>query len=137
MNELIAWNEIYSLGIAEIDPQHQRLIKIINKLYQAMQSSTEALVLKTILNELVDYADYHFSTEERHFEEFNYINKEEHKKHHDAYKEKINQFLREYDSKPLNILPFELIDFLGQWWTGHILGEDRKYIECFHEHGLK
>jgi len=34
-------------------------------------------------------------------------------------------------------LPFELMDFLGEWWTGHILGLDRKYVECFREHGLR
>lgn len=137
MTDLITWKEAYNLDISEIDPQHQKLIGIINKLYGAMQASTEKAEMKTILSELADYADYHFSTEERHFEEFNYIDKIEHTKSHDAYKEKIAQFSKAYESNDSNTLPFDLIDYLGGWWTGHILGEDRKYVECFHEHGLK
>lgn len=128
---------MYNLGLEEIDPQHQKLIGIINRLYDAMQSSTEKELLGTILKELKDYADYHFSTEEKHFEEFDYKDKEEHIKSHNSYKEKIEQFSKEFENNESNMLPFELIDFLGEWWTGHILGADRKYVECFHEHGLK
>lgn len=137
MKDLITWKEAYNLGILEIDPQHQKLIGIINKLYSAMQASTEKAEMKTILNELADYADYHFSTEEKHFEEFNYIDKVEHTNSHNAYKEKIAQFSKEYEANESNTLPFDLMDYLGGWWTGHILGEDRKYVGCFHEHGLK
>lgn len=128
---------MYNLGIEEIDPQHQKLIGIINKLYNAMRTSTENEQMREILKELVDYADYHFLTEEKHFEEFNYINKAEHTNSHEAYKEKIAEFSKKYDGNESAMLPFELIDFLGKWWTAHILGEDRKYVECFHEHGLK
>ena len=137
MKELIKWNEMYNLGLEEIDPQHQKLIGIINKLYDAMQASTEKAEMKTILKELTDYADYHFSTEEKHFEEFNYVDKVGHVKSHDAYKEKIAQFSKEYETNESYALPFDLMDYLGAWWTGHILGADRKYVECFHEHGLK
>lgn len=137
MKDLITWKEAYNLGILEIDPQHQKLIGIINKLYGAMQTSTEKAEMKTILKELVDYADYHFSTEERHFEEFNYINKVEHTNSHNAYKAEIAKFSKAYESNESNTLPFDLMDYLGRWWTGHILGEDRQYVECFHEHGLK
>ncbi len=135
--ELITWNERYNLGLEEIDPQHQKLIAIINKLYNAMRASTEKEEMRVILNELTDYADYHFSTEEKHFEEFNYIDKVSHTRSHNAYKEKIAQFSDAFQKNESSILPFELMDFLGQWWTGHIQGEDRKYVECFHEHGMK
>ena len=137
MKELIKWSDMYKLGIEEIDPQHQKLIGIINRLYQVMQESTEKENMKIIFKELIDYADYHFSTEERHFEEFNYIDKVEHTRSHEAYKEKIAQFAKEYEDKGSTMLPFQLIDFLGEWWTGHIRGADRKYVECFHEHGMK
>lgn len=137
MKDLITWKDYYNLGILEIDPQHQKLIGIINKLYHTMQASTEKEEMKTIFRELVNYADYHFSTEEKHFDEFNYIDKVGHTKSHNAYKEKIAQFLKSYESNESNTLPFDLMDYLGRWWTGHILGEDRKYIECFHQHGLK
>ena len=137
MKELIKWSDIYKLGVEEIDPQHQRLVGIINRFYQVMQESNENKEMKKIFMELTDYAEYHFSTEERHFEEFNYIDKVEHTRSHEEYKAKIAQFVKDFESGVSSALPFQLMDFLGEWWTGHILGEDRKYVECFHEHGLK
>lgn len=138
MNELIPWNDRYALGVEEIDAQHRKMIGIINKLYSAMDSSSEKEDMNTILNELNDYADYHFTTEEKYFEKFNYDETVEHVKSHDMYREKIAQFSREYSSMHEELaLPFEMIEFLREWWTGHILGADRKYVKCFHEHGLK
>lgn len=136
MKELIPWNDKFSLGIEEIDIQHKKMIEIINRLYRSMQTSTEKDAMNTILQELHDYADYHFATEEKHFEEFNYKDKVEHTKSHNAYREKIAQFSKENNNNEV-MASFQLMDFLGEWWTGHILGEDRKYIECFHENGLK
>lgn len=138
MNELITWNEAYSLGVVEIDVQHKKMFSIINRLYSAMQAATEKTELAIILGELAAYADYHFSTEEKYFEEFDYDEKEAHIKAHNVYIDKVTEFLREYNSKENTaVLSVKILDFLKEWWTGHILGEDRGYVDCFHEHGLK
>lgn len=136
MKELITWSSQYNLGIVEIDSQHQKMIGIINKLYAAMQASTEKEEMKTILQELIDYADYHFETEEKHFVDFYYEEMIEHIKAHDAYREKISKFVEEYYNNAI-MLSFEMMDFLGEWWTKHIQGVDRKYVSNFHQHGLK
>lgn len=140
MKDLIKWVASYNLGIVEIDDQHQKLIVIINKLYKTMQESTEKKEMKIIIKELSDYADYHFVTEEKYFKQFNYIDSIEHTKSHEMYRETISKFAEIYTQDNNNneiILPMEMISFLGEWWTGHILGSDRKYVECFHQHGLK
>lgn len=129
---------MYNLGIGEIDSQHQKMIGIINKLYNAMQQiSTEKEALRSILKELENYADYHFSTEEKYFEQFNYEDRTGHVKSHDAYKDTVAHFINKYNNDEIEVLSFDLMDFLGSWWTGHILGEDRGYVKCFYEHGLK
>lgn len=135
MKELITWSDKYNLGIAEIDAQHQKMIGIINTLYRAMQASTEKEEMNIILQELIEYANYHFATEEEHFKEFNYLDTENHIKAHNAYREQISKFTEEYYNNAI-MLPFEMMDFLGEWWTGHIQGIDRKYVPTFHEHGL-
>lgn len=136
MKELIPWSDAYNLGVAEIDSQHKKMIGIINHLYSVMQAATEKEEMNTILQELIDYANYHFATEEKHFEEFHYEDAVEHIKAHDMYREKISKFAEEYYNNAI-MLPFEMMDFLGEWWTRHILGVDRKYVPNFHEHGLK
>lgn len=135
MKDLVEWKEQYSVGVVEIDAQHQKLVEIINELYHAVEQSKEKERIPFILTELTSYAEYHFSTEEKHFEEFDFEGKEEHIKVHNAYKEKVAQFLERY-KKGENLLALEIMAFLREWWLGHITGMDRGYIENFHQHGL-
>ncbi len=93
--------------------------------------------IKKILKELVNYADYHFSTEEKYFEKFNYGGATEHNLLHDKYKKKMVQFFDESESSVGKIVPFEILDFLEDWWFNHINSEDKKYTECFVSNGLK
>lgn len=135
MINLIEWKEEYSVGVSEIDTQHQKLVEIINELFHAVEESKEKERIPFILTELVSYAEYHFSTEEKHFEEFDFEGKEEHIKVHDSYREKIAQFLERYKEDE-SLLSLEIMSFLKEWWLGHIRGMDRGYIDCFHKHGL-
>lgn len=135
MKDLIEWKEQYSVGVSEIDEQHQKLIGIINELFHAVEQSKEKERIPFILTELVSYAEYHFSTEEKHFEEFDFEGKEEHIKVHNSYREKIAQFLEKHKEGD-GALSFEILVFLKDWWVGHITGMDRGYIENFHKHGL-
>ena len=131
---LIVWKEEYTLGIEEIDSQHKKMFSIINDLFHAMKDSDDE-VLKRVLGELVDYADYHFSTEEAYFEKLEYPEKEAHIKTHELYREKIMSFVLEYKDGE-KLLPYEILDFLEDWWINHITGVDRKYVEIFHRNGM-
>lgn len=134
--ELIFWSDKYNLGVHVIDEQHKKMIWIINKLYCSMQTYTEKEDMREIMKELVDYANYHFTTEEEYFSKFNYEGAEEHIKTHHMYHEQIEEFSKEYYEND-TMLATKMMDFLRAWWTEHILGIDREYVQCFHEHGLK
>ena len=133
---LFDWKDNYSMGIAEIDTQHQKLFDIINHLYDLMRQSQAVTLIKPILQELTDYAAYHFSTEEKYFVKFQYPEMESHIREHLAYKQKINDFVLEADH-PDGTIPFTLMNFLSDWWVNHIIGVDKHYIQCFKDHGLK
>ena len=65
---LIKWNDSFSVGVVEIDLQHQKLVALINDLNEAMLQARGKTVLTRILNELVSYTVVHFGTEEKYFE---------------------------------------------------------------------
>lgn len=136
MDDLIVWDDTYDLEVGVIDDQHKKMIGIINELYHAIRNSTERENLPDIITELTEYADYHFITEEKFFVEFNYKDKEAHMASHQAYRQKIADFLRDYHNDE-TILPINMMRFLSEWWSGHIRGEDRGYVELFHKNGLK
>jgi len=138
----IEWDETIELGIAEIDAQHQKLVEIVNKFFSAMTRAEGFQVLSEILAELAEYGVYHFHTEEKYFQEFNYKYAAEHKAQHQKFIEKVQamqsalqggKIKREGSNK---ILSVELWEFLKEWLLNHIKIEDQKYRELFVEKGL-
>lgn len=136
MKDLIVWDDTYDLGVAVINEQHKKMIGIINELYHAIQSSTERTNLPDIITELTEYADYHFATEEKFFEECKFEGAAHHKQSHESYRKMIQNFLIDYHNDE-SVLPLNMMKFLGDWWSDHIRGEDRGYVECFRSMGLK
>jgi hemerythrin len=61
----LKWNNRYSVHVDEIDKQHQKLINLINEMYDAMQAGKGREIIGTVIDEFVDYTVYHFNTEER------------------------------------------------------------------------
>ena len=135
MNTLIEWKNSYSVGIKQIDDQHKKLFTHINNLYSSMKEGKDKQILGKLLDDLSDYVSYHFSTEEKYFEKFNYEKKDDHMLQHKQYTDKIKSFQQAYANKQ-DFLSFEIIDFLEDWILGHVTGEDKKYTKCFNDNGL-
>lgn len=131
----IKWTDSYSVGVKEIDHQHQKMFDIINKLYDLSDKPKSKEDFDAVVKELVDYANYHFSTEEKYFDKFNYAEKEGHEHIHMQYSVKIVEFQTRV-SDNLGPLLSEMLDFLQDWWVGHINGTDKRYTESFHQHDL-
>lgn len=134
---ILTWTLENSVGVKELDTQHQKIFSLINRLHGAMKQNRAHTEIKTILQELVDYANYHFSTEEKYFDQFNFEFKQAHTDNHHYYTQKINEFVEKSNQQTGLILSYELIDFLEDWWLHHINIEDKKYTKCFNDNGLK
>ncbi|MEM3374770.1 MAG: bacteriohemerythrin [Candidatus Woesearchaeota archaeon] len=130
------WKEEYSVNINLIDKQHQKLIKIMNELYDAILTLKAKEKINDIFKQLFDYANYHFSTEEKYFEKFNFKYKKSHIRKHNFFKKKLSSLYKKMNENELE-LSFKLLDFLEDWLIEHLNTEDKKYIQCFKEHGLK
>ena len=61
----IVWNSTFSVGVREMDNQHQTMIEIINQLYDSLRAEKGDQELGVIIKKMVDYTRYHFSSEER------------------------------------------------------------------------
>ena len=122
----IIWKDSYSLGIEEIDAQHKKLVEIINRFYNAFYNNKHKRVISGILSQLVEYAKYHFTTEEQYFERLNYPDANYHITEHKRFIIEINRLIKANKSNP-GATAFKLITFLQQWLTGHILISDKRY----------
>lgn len=134
MAEFIKWSENYSVGLNEIDEQHKKLLAIINKLYAAFTDRVEDKVLGEILDEMADYTEYHFKTEERYFIRFNYSGIKEHLEKHKIYVDKIKGFKEDFEKN--RKITYSVINFLSKWIVDHIQGTDRDYVPLFKQNGV-
>jgi methyl-accepting chemotaxis protein/hemerythrin len=135
MKEFMPWSAELELGVKMFDDQHKELVKLINRLYDAMKDNRGDEVLLSILDKLVEYTVYHFNTEEEMFAKYGYENQAQHIKIHTDLK---NTAL-DLKQKILNgeaVIGFNVISFLENWVKNHILVEDRKYVELFKKKGL-
>ncbi|HNX11129.1 MAG TPA: bacteriohemerythrin [bacterium] len=129
------WKPEYSFDIKEIDDQHRYFVSILDKLYDSIVKKSPRQELGELLKAIIDYATNHFSTEEKYFDKFNYEGAQEHKEKHRELKDKILDFQKKFNENGVDI-SVDLIDFLEDWLVNHLLNLDRKYVDCFHEHGL-
>jgi hemerythrin len=133
---LIQWTSIFSVNVAEIDKQHQKLIALINSLNDAMKQGKGKESLAGIIDELSNYAANHFAFEEKYFDKFGYPAAASHKLEHTNFAKKVSEFKNGFDSGRL-ALTIEVMAFLKDWLQNHIQGIDKKYSSFFNEKGLK
>ena len=133
---LIEWNDSLSVNVAEIDEQHKKLIGLINDLHAAMSAGKSNDMMGGILNELVEYTKYHFSSEEKYMDQFHYPGTLVHKKEHEGFVNKALEFKGNFESGNASI-SVDLLNFLKDWLINHIQGTDKRYSNFFNEKGLK
>ncbi|RCX17931.1 hemerythrin [Anaerobacterium chartisolvens] len=134
------WKDRYRLGIEEIDGQHKRLFEIGNEAYDIamLKSSYDRYdeILK-VINSLIDYTEYHFGYEEELMKKHGYNGFDEQKKEHKFYIDKIRSLSeRDIDEDQQKAI-LEILDFLAEWISSHIIFSDRKYATFFKENGIE
>ena len=134
--QLIIWDNLYSVGIDLFDNQHKELIEMINKLYAAFLSGEAHKEAPQIINEMIKYTDYHFKSEEKYFEKYNYPETENHKAVHKSFVEKAVELKNGLENGKVTV-SYDIMNFLRQWLIDHIMGEDKKYTDFFKKNQIE
>ena len=133
--ELVVWEDRYSVKVAEIDAQHKKMFEMINSLFHTLEESKAQEQLQPILNGFIDYANYHFATEEKYFTKFGYPQKDVHIQAHRMYTAKIQDLLKK-SAEDKTLVSMQLMDFVEDWLIQHVTGMDQQYAQFFNDHGL-
>ena len=125
------WKEEYNLNIEEIDKQHKKLMEIGERAYDIAiidDGYDRYDEIMTIIDELLEYTKYHFEYEENMLKEYNYNHIHDQAEEHEIYVNKINQVAsrEDIDDNQRKII-LEIIDFLSEWISKHIMIADRGY----------
>jgi hemerythrin len=133
---IMSWKDTYSVGIAEIDQQHKKLIELINQLNEAMTKGQGKTIAGKILGDLINYCASHFAMEEKLFDQYDYPEAAEHKTKHQKMTEKVLSLQKDFNQGKITIT-FDVMEFLQSWLDKHILGTDKKYGPYLNSKGVK
>ncbi|MGE4558508.1 MAG: bacteriohemerythrin [Desulfovibrionaceae bacterium] len=123
---LFKWSESLSVGDGTIDSQHQRMIEMINELYDAMERQEGAASAEGLVAGLRAYAREHFTEEEQTMERIGFPDLAAHREQHAAYIRQIHDYEQSIQTgESPNIL--DMSRFLCNWLLEHIKGSDQNY----------
>ena len=122
----IIWNDSFSVGVKTMDIQHKRIISTFNKLVDNVQAHPRSEKVSEVLAEMVDYACEHFESEERLLAEHKYPELSQQKAEHSAFRRQAGEFCILALSEDEQVT-HKLLTYLHEWWTAHILYNDKRY----------
>lgn len=123
--QFVKWEEKYSVGIDEIDQQHQELFRILNEVFGAFGKASKEELNLTLSN-MMDYAAFHFETEEPYYQKHPDFKKHQHE--HDIFKNKTVTFRDSLKESAAQDVDQNVLNFLLAWLQKHILETDIKFF---------
>ncbi len=132
---LITWDTSYSVGVKELDEQHQELLALVDNLYAALNQDQGKEVIIGALGELIEHKRAHFASEERLMVCCGYPGYSKHKGEHEAFIQKLLEFQGRYLTGRASMND-QVVASLENWLSEHILGADQKYVPYLISKGI-
>ncbi|MGY5863543.1 MAG: bacteriohemerythrin [Candidatus Thorarchaeota archaeon] len=134
----IQWDDSLSVDVDLIDEQHKMLIQRIKDLSDAVTSSRGAGQIGKTLGFMIDYTEFHFSTEEKHMTDLGYPGFDIHKEQHEKFKTTLKEMVMEFEEDGATAQLGEWVNsFLINWLVDHIKSIDTKLAAFFQEKGFE
>ena len=122
---LINWREEFSVGVAEVDYEHQELIELINVLHRSVREGVTRQQVVDSLGEIYAQIAAHFALEEKYMRDTHYRAYPEHKEDHETLLDDLRDIMDEveddgeFDERRLSI-------DLDRWFSDHFRTHDAK-----------
>ena len=129
------WKPSYSVKVQSCDKDHQKLISLINDLYEAMKGGQGAQLVQQAVLELEQYTRFHFSSEEALMAKASYPALAAHRAEHENFVQKVSQFRKDLANGPTGQAAL-ISMFLKDWLTNHILRTDQQYSDHLNAKGI-
>jgi hemerythrin len=120
------WDDRYRIGVDRIDLQHEKLVGLLNDLYEAMHAGEGREALSRVLTGLTRYVQTHFSFEEQMMRERGYPGFSAHREKHEKMTRKVMEIQEAFEKGDI-ISPVQVSNFLKGWLQKHIMETDRKF----------
>lgn len=133
-DKLMEWSDQLDIGLDEINRQHQTLLHLINELYHLLKHGYGMASIKRVVQGLIDYTANHFTYEEVLFEQIDYAQARDHVDKHKQLVTQVLDFQKRVERG--DDIGDELMQFLKNWLSQHIMREDKAYVDSFKNNNL-
>lgn len=125
--ELLTWDDSLSVGVPEMDGEHQVLVGLYNDAARAFAADCGVEEKRKLLSELDTYAFYHFGMEEALMRVCRYPRAKEHGGEHAGFRRDLADLKAELDGHDGEEEAFEehALAFIRTWISRHIQGSDK------------
>lgn len=120
-DKIIIWDDSLRVGVDPIDKDHQVMIGMLNQVSRENLSSAD---MSELVQNLVDYASYHFKREEAVMEACGYPQLIEHSALHEQIKEQLEQLSEDLRKGWDEDILARLRMFLQDLWYVHLMDLD-------------
>jgi len=121
---LIEWSSALSLGIPEIDDQHQRLVELVNSFSDAASRGRGNREVRTLLEALHAYTVEHFAAEEAYMAAIGYPDLDHHRALHEQLLGKLDDLRTHFEVSGRRITQ-PMLELLRYWLVAHLQGADQ------------
>ena len=131
----IGWTKELETGIAILDEQHRRYIKLLNDYLAQATDNTMATEVKIIrltesLSFLRQFAKEHFLTEDTIMKDAEYPDLEEHQEEHSFFLSHVEQLCKNLETNGFTPkLSREVNYYIVKWFIEHILVLDMQLVD--------
>lgn len=118
VTKLLLWKPEYSVGVDEVDFEHQQMISLINAVYDEMGGRQDTDAIVHFLGDVHATISAHFALEETAMRKSGYAEYEAHKNDHEELLEQIRELMDSVDASPEAGIE-SLRTSLGSWFESH------------------
>jgi hemerythrin len=133
----IQWDDTLAIGIPLLDDQHKTWIQHLGALAAAIEGKFEVPQVVKTLDFLIDYTNFHFSSEEAQMSAAGYPWLEEHQRKHQDLRETLRTLVLDFEEDgPTPRLVDTVNDLLRNWLMRHIREVDGVFAAYVREKGI-
>ena len=123
----IAWRDTLSVGVPEIDKEHQQFIARVNDVNRAIVEAQDKVTVERLMDLMLMEATRHFRHEQQLLDKWKYPKAKDHAKKHEQLISQFNRTIKEFREDEISFVWALKGLRIKQLLVEHLLQEDMKY----------
>jgi hemerythrin len=131
----LQWQKWFEIGHETIDFEHKVFFSLIHKLQCIVNQCYHNDDIRRVMEEILKYAEFHFTSEENLMTDAAYTTIAAHKDIHRALLKDLRDAIRLFDEGEDNA--DEIVTFLFNWLLEHTVSEDMQFSKSVKEKNIR